>query len=317
MAYYRGTGEVPDRFGPSVVTIGKFDGVHIGHRAVVSRVRDEADARGLPAVALTFDRHPLSLLAPDRAPAALVSTTQRAELLQDAGVDVVVELPFDRDFAARTPLAFVEGVLVQLLNATAVLVGADFRFGHRGQGTVPLLRRLGAEFGFEVLEVGDVVSEGPQERRVSSSLIRELLDAGRVREAAALLGRAPTVRGTVVRGFQRGRELGYPTANLSRDHEGYLPRDGVYATRVAIDGETPMGAATSIGDNPTFEGVPARTLEAHVLDRELDLYDRTIEVAFVDYIRPMRKFDDMDALVARMREDESAIRETLRSPAEG
>ncbi|MBI5160093.1 MAG: bifunctional riboflavin kinase/FAD synthetase [Micrococcales bacterium] len=317
MAYLRGVREVPEDFGPSVVTIGKFDGVHIGHRAVIARLRAEADARDLPAVALTFDRNPLALLAPDRAPVSLVSPEQRAELLRDAGVDTVVELPFDRDFAAQTPGAFVEQILVGLLGAAVVLVGSDFRFGHRGSGTLPLLRVFAAERGFEVVEVGDVAAGLGAEggRRVSSSLIRELLDEGRVREATVLLARAPTVRGTVVRGFQRGRQLGYPTANLSRDHEGYLPGDGVYASRASIDGGAAMDAATSIGNNPTFEGVPDRTLEAHVLDRDLDLYDRTMEVAFVDHIRPMRRFEDMGALTTQMRSDESAIRRILGDPS--
>lgn len=306
MAYYRGAAEVPRGIGPSVVTVGKFDGVHLGHRAVVDRLRAEADARGLSAVALTFDRNPLALLAPERAPASLVSPAQRAELLLGAGVDAVVELPFDRAFSSQSPDEFVDRVLVELLRARAVLAGADFRFGHRGAGTVPVLRELGGPRGIEVIEIGDVAAEGG--RRLSSSLLRDLLDEGRVREVSSLLGREPSVRGKVVHGFHRGRDLGYPTANLSPDHGGYLPSDGVYATLVAVDGGEPVPAATSIGNNPTFDGVPARTLEAHLLDRDLDLYDRTIEVFFRERIRPMRRFDDEHSLVAQMREDERRIR---------
>lgn len=307
-AWYRSAGEVPD-LGGTAVTVGKFDGVHRGHRALIERLRSEAAARGLAAVALTFDRNPIALFAPEKAPQPLLATAQRAELLLDAGADAVVELPFDRDFAAQTPEAFVETVLVGLLHARLMIVGSDFRFGVRGSGDVAALRRLGVEHGFDVLVVDDIDAEDG--RRVSSSWIRELLDQGRVQDAAELLGRLPSVRGRVAAGHQRGRELGYPTANLSHDIEGYLPADGVYATRNTVDGGEPIGAATSIGLNPTFGDITERVLESHLIDQRVDLYERGMEVFFVAYIRPMVKFPDADALAAQMRADEQDIRAAL------
>lgn len=306
---YRGPGDPHADLGATAVTIGKFDGVHRGHRALVERLRREADARGLTAVAVTFDRHPVALFAPEKAPVPLLGAEHRAELLREAGADAVVELPFDRAFAAQTPEAFARDVLAGALNARMVLVGSDFRFGHRGSGDVDTLRRLADEHGFEVVVVDDVDADGG--RRVSSSWIRELLDAGRVEEAAELLGRLPSVRGRVVHGLQRGRDLGYPTANLSREIEGYLPADGVYATRNSIDGGAPIPAATSIGLNPTFGDLSERQLESHLIDTRLDLYDRGMEVFFVGYVRPMRKFADAGALAEQMRSDERRIREIL------
>lgn len=306
---YRGPGEVPEGLGPTAVTIGKFDGVHRGHRALVERLRREADARGLAAVAVTFDRHPAALFAPEKAPIPLLGAEHRARLLRDAGADAVVELPFDRAFAAQTPEAFARDVLAGALNARMVLVGSDFRFGVRGSGDVDTLRRLADGHGFEVVVVDDVDGDGG--RRVSSSWIRELLDAGRVEEAAELLGRPPSVRGRVVHGLQRGRDLGYPTANLSREIDGYLPADGVYATRNSIDGGAPIPAATSIGVNPTFGDLVERQLESHLIDTRIDLYEHGMEVFFVGYVRPMRKFADAAALAEQMRSDEREIRGRL------
>jgi riboflavin kinase/FMN adenylyltransferase len=305
---------VPAGFGPSAVTIGKFDGVHLGHRAVIAQLREIADARGLAASVVTFDRNPLSVLRPEACPPDVVSAAQKVELLADAGVDATLVLPFDRERSIQTAPDFVREVLVNALHAQLVLCGADFRFGRGGAGDVELLRTLGAELGFEVLLIDDVRADG-EVGRVSSTRIRELITAGRVRDAAALLGRAPAVRSVVVGGDRVGRELGYPTANLDPARlEGLLPADGVYACWAVVDG-VPHGAAVSIGNNPTFEGVPEHQVEAHLFDQTLDLYDRPIELRFVDYVRPMVRFDGMAALMQALRQDDAAIRAILAGEA--
>lgn len=303
------------RLTPSVVTIGKFDGVHTGHRAVLDRLISIARARELRSVVVTFDRHPLALLAPADCPAPLVSNQQKRELLEASGVDTMLMLRFDRALADLAPSDFAEQILVDALGARVVLAGSDFRFGHRGQGDVDSLRELGRVHGFEVVPIDDVRAGEPLPeaggRRASSTWIREALDAGRVREAARVLGRAPTVRSVVVTGERRGRELGYPTANLDPTRlEGFLPADGVYAAWATVDGVR-HPAAVSIGNNPTFDGVPQHQAEAHLLDVDLDLYGRSIELAFVDFVRGMQKFDSLDSLVAAIRGDADDARRIL------
>ena len=305
MKTFKGVDGVPAGFGPSAVTIGKFDGVHQGHRAVIDRIRSIAESDGLKAVVVTFDRNPLALLAPEKCPDALVSVRQKLELLATTGVDATLLLPFDRALASVPATEFVERVLVDGLNAKAVLVGSDFRYGARGAGDVDLLVDLGAKFGFSVEVVDDVRPAG--ERRVSSTWIRELLAEGDVRHATQLLGHAPTVSGIVVHGAARGRELGFPTANLTPESEGLIPADGVYAGWLT-DAGTRYPAAISVGDNPTFEGVPKKQVEAYVLDRELDLYDHVVDVEFVERIRGMVAFTSIPDLVDTIRDDVERIR---------
>ncbi len=308
MKTYKGLEGVPAGFGPSAVTIGKFDGVHQGHRAVIDRIRSIADGDGLKAVVVTFDRNPLALLAPDKCPDSLVSVRQKLELLATTGVDATVLLPFDRALASVPATEFVERMLVDALQAKVVLVGSDFRYGARGAGDVDLLIDLGLKFGFTVEVVDDVRPEG--ERRVSSTWIRELLAEGDVRHATRLLGHAPTVSGIVVHGAARGRELGFPTANLTPESEGLIPSDGVYAGWLT-DAGTRYPAAISVGDNPTFEGVPKKQVEAYVLDRELDLYDHVVDVEFVERIRGMVAFTSIPDLVETIRDDVDRIRVIL------
>jgi riboflavin kinase/FMN adenylyltransferase len=309
--FFDGLAEVPAEFGPSAVTIGKFDGLHIGHRSVLRQLRELADERGLTATVVTFDRNPLQLLAPERCPDALVSNAQKRELLEGAAVDATLMLHFDRELADESPEFFIENILVGALHAQVVLCGADFHFGAHGAGDVELLRRSGAAHGFDVVILSDVQVEGSSGlRRASATWVRELLTAGRVREATQLLGRLPSIRSRVVPGEQRGRELGYPTANLDPAIEGFLPADGVYATWAVVDGVS-YGSATSIGNNPTFDGVPQHQVETHLFDQKLDLYGRQVELQFVDYLRPMNKFDSVDALVARLHEDDALVREIL------
>ena len=315
MLFFDSLASVPANFGPSAVSIGKFDGVHAGHRKVIGALLDVARAEGLVATAVTFDRHPLSLLRPELCPEPLLSNAQKIDRLGETGLDATVMLEFDRPFSEQSPEQFVRSILVEALNARVVLVGQDFRFGAKGAGTVETLRELGETHGFVVRLIEDVVADG-SERRASSTWVRELLAAGEVEQAATVLGHEPSIRAVVVHGHERGRELGYPTANLSHDVEGFIPADGVYAAWYTVDGVR-YGAAVSIGNNPTFDGVPDKTVEGHLFDVTLDLYDKLVEVSFVRYIRGMRKFSGMEALAEQMAADERGIREILGYPTKG
>lgn len=309
MRVFTAPAQVPGVFGPTAVTIGKFDGVHRGHRAVIDQVRRVAGERDLASAIVTFDRNPLSLLRPDLCPPMITSNEQKLELLATTGIDAVLMLTFDAALAAETPEEFVISVLSGALRARVVLVGADFRFGARGAGDVAVLRELGARHDFEVIVVPDVMSG--EDGRLSSTRIRGLLAAGHVAEAGVLLGRAPAVRSTVVRGAQRGRELGFPTANLDPGClEGLIPADGVYAGWLTADGVR-YPAAISVGNNPTFEGVPQRQVEAYALDENLDLYGVTVEIAFVEYVRGMLAFDGIDPLIKQMQLDVERVRAIL------
>jgi riboflavin kinase/FMN adenylyltransferase len=310
--------EVPDDFGPSVVAIGKFDGLHAGHRAIIERMLVDAAGTGARTAAVTFDRHPLAVLAPEKCPPALVGVTQKAALLASTGIDATLMLHFDEALAHEEAEAFVRRVLVDALHARTVLVGQDFRFGRGGAGDVRLLQAMGAELGFRVDEIADVRSVDG--RRVSSTWIRELLAAGEVADASKLLGRPAAVWGEVVHGAKRGRELGFPTANLARDLEGFIPADGVYAGWL-LDGSSAheagshvrYPAAISVGDNPTFDDVAARQVEAYVLDQtDLDLYGHDVEVQFVHRIRGMVAFRGIEALKDQMTDDVTRTREALR-----
>lgn len=317
MIVFTDADEVPADFGPSVVAIGKFDGVHSGHRAVIARARIEAEGAGARVVAVTFDRNPLSLLRPEICPDPLTSLDQKLHFLAAEGVDATLVLRFDEELAALPARTFVERFLVGALKAVTVMVGDDFRFGHGGQGNPEMLKEVGRELGFEVDVVGDVQGAG---RRVSSTWIRELLAAGDVDGAARLLGRPHVVRAEVVHGLKRGRELGFPTANLSADAEGYIPADGVYAGWLLDEGPldaltrsvTRYPAAISVGTNPTFDDVPTRQVEAYVLDEtELDLYGHRVEVQFSHRIRGMVAFEGIEPLRAQIADDVTRVRAAL------
>ena len=308
MKVFRSVDEVPDGFGPSAVTIGKFDGVHTGHRAVIARLCEVAAEGGLTPAVVTFDRNPLEVLAPEKSPVSLVSIEQKLDLLAETGVDATLMVTFDRALADLDPEAFVHRILVDRLHAAAVLVGSDFRFGARGVGDVALLRELGEKYGFAVHLIDDVRPE--RGRRVSSTWIRELLADGDVCHAGELLGHVPTLRGIVVHGAKRGRELGFPTANLSPESEGLIPADGIYAGWLTDAGER-YPAAISVGNNPTFEGVPQKQVEAYVLDRELDLYDHHVEIAFVERIRGMVAYAGVAPLIAQIGDDVVQARRIL------
>ncbi|WP_127472657.1 bifunctional riboflavin kinase/FAD synthetase [Microbacterium sulfonylureivorans] len=318
MIVFHDPAEVPAGFGPSVVAIGKFDGVHTGHRAVIDRARVDAATGGARVVAVTFDRNPLALLRPELCPENLIGVHQKLQLLAETGVDATLMLRFDQELADLSAREFVEHVLVGALEVRTVLVGLDFRFGRGGAGDPELLAELGREFGFDVDVVDDVraIEAG---RRVSSSWIRELLSAGDVETAAKLLGRAPSVWGEVVHGLKRGRELGFPTANLAADCEGFVPADGVYAGWL-IDESPAEGlrtgirypAAISVGTNPTFDDVPVRQVEAYVLDETgLDLYGHRVEIRFTARIRGMVAFEGIDALAVQIADDVAEVRRIL------
>jgi riboflavin kinase/FMN adenylyltransferase len=320
---FRDPAEVPAGFGPSVVAIGKFDGVHAGHRAVLERAKVDA-AADAKVVAVTFDRNPLRFLRPELCPEDLIGVSQKIELLTTTGIDATLLLRFDAALASLTPREFVERILVDALGARTVLVGTDFRFGRGGAGNPDVLQELGREFGFRVDVIDDVRSL-ESDRRVSSTWIRELLSRGDVEAAARLLGRPHAVWGEVVHGAKRGRELGFPTANLSSDLEGFIPADGVYAGWLVDEGPadgaqqlvaarrtTRYPAAISVGSNPTFDDVTRRQVEAYVLDEtDLDLYGRLVEVQFSTRVRGMVAFEGVDALIEQMADDVVQVRSLL------
>ncbi|HEY8588536.1 MAG TPA: bifunctional riboflavin kinase/FAD synthetase [Naasia sp.] len=302
---------VPAELRPSAVTIGKFDGVHTGHRAVLAQLKEEAAGRGLPSVVVTFDRNPLAVLRPELCPANVVSVRQKLELLEQEGVDGTLLLRFDTALAAWTPERFVSRVLVEALEAKVVLVGADFRFGARGAGDRALLEELGRGADFEVVVVDDVSTGGA---RASSSRVRTLLGDGDVEGAAELLGRAPRMRGVVVPGLRRGRELGYPTANLEPDAEGFAPGDGVYAGRLidhSAAGAPVYPAAISVGTNPTFGDVARKQVEAYVLDEDIDLYGHVVEIEFLHRLRGMVAYHGVEPLREQMARDVEQTRELV------
>ncbi|GAB3593607.1 bifunctional riboflavin kinase/FAD synthetase [Angustibacter peucedani] len=310
---------VPSELGGSVVTLGNFDGVHAGHRAVLQRVVERARAEQLTAVAITFDPHPVQVLFPERAPELITGLEQRLALMAATGLDATLVLRFTTELAQQSPEQFVEGTLVGALHARRVVVGADTRFGHRNAGDVQTLRDLGERHGFVVEVVDDLLDDseaGGASARWSSSGVRSALAAGDVEAAAHALGRPHRVTGVVVHGDHRGRELGYPTANLEPHAQGLVPADGVYAGWLLRDlpdddPERLLPAAVSIGTNPTFDGT-ARRVEAYVLDRtDLDLYGERVSLELVARLRPTLKFDDVDALVVQMADDVARCRTLL------
>ena len=317
--------EIPQGFGPSVVTLGNFDGVHKGHLEVLSAVVRKAHGSDGPdgpdgpgrahAVAVTFDPHPVAVLHPERAPRIITSPEQRLDLLAATGLDAVLVMEFTREFAQWTPEHFVVEVFVKALGASVVIVGEDTRFGVRNSGDVDTLRRLGAEHGFEVVVLKDIGEGG----RWSSSRVRDLVSAGDVAGAAEILGRPHRVSGEVVVGDHRGRALGYPTANLCHEPEGLIPADGVYAgwlvrpTLADDDPDRSLPAAISIGTNPTFAGT-RRRVEAYALDRtDLELYGETVVVELIERLRPTEKFDNVEDLLVQMADDVERSRTVLSS----
>ncbi|NDL59278.1 bifunctional riboflavin kinase/FAD synthetase [Phytoactinopolyspora mesophila] len=311
MAVWFSPSEVPGDLGGSVVTIGVFDAVHRGHQAVIAAAVRHGARLGLPVVVVTFDPMPIAVIRPDHAPAPLTVIADRARLLSEAGADHILVLPFTRDRSEQWAEDFVDDVLVSVLGARAVIVGEDFRFGYRAKGDVPLLRDLGAARGFEVEALPPMGDDATQ--RWSSTAVRAMLAQGDVSGVAEALGREWAVTGIVVRGDQRGRELGFPTANVPTPDGLAVPADGVYAGWLEAPGAPKLPAAISVGSNPTFDGVSHR-VEAYVLDRtDLDLYGTEVSVQFTDRIRGQKRFESVDDLITAMNADVAAVRERLNS----
>lgn len=311
MEVVRGTAALTRRLVRPVLTIGNFDGVHLGHKAILETVIRRARERDGEAVLYTFDPHPRKVLRPDTAPDLLATMDQKIELLADVGLDVVIVEPFDLEFARTPPEVFVNEFVHNRIAPVEVYVGYDFHFGRDREGSMRLLTETGPRLGFSVTIIPEVTVG---ERDVNSTRIRELLREGQVEEAAMLLGRAFSVRGPVVAGHRRGRELGFPTANLAPKNE-IVPSAGVYVCelRFVDDGEPPRDhvhpAVTNVGFRPTFEDQGELVAEAHLLDFEGDLYDREVELRFLAQIRPEQRFDGPDALRAQIAKDIDSTRD--------
>jgi riboflavin kinase/FMN adenylyltransferase len=316
MLRWRGLDAVPGGWGRSVVTIGVFDGVHRGHQQILGHTVKKARSMGVPAVVVTFDPHPSEVVRPGSHPAVLTEPGRKADLMAALGVDALCVIPFTLDFSRLTPETFVHDILVDTLHASLVVVGENFRFGHRAAGSVQTLTQLGQRFGFAV-EGAKLVTvpnhAAGEEITFSSTYIRACINAGDVTAAEAALGRPHRLEGIVVRGDRRGHELGFPTANLSTPRYAAIPADGVYAGRFSLlnsPSRPPLMAAVSVGTNPTFSG-RERRVEAFVLDVDEDFYGQRVAVDFVAKLRDMARFDSSEALVEEMHRDVRRARDLL------
>jgi len=321
---WRGQDEIPTDWGRCVLTIGVFDGVHRGHAELIAHAVKAARARNVPTVLMTFDPHPMEVVYPGSHPAQLTTLTRRAELVEELGIDVFLVMPFTSDFMKLTPERYVHELLVENLHVVEVVVGENFTFGKKATGNVETLRRAGDRFGFAVESVS-LLSEHHSNETVtfSSTYIRSCVDAGDVVAATEALGRPHRVEGVVVRGYGRGAELGFPTANVAPPMYSAIPADGVYAAWFTVlghgqgagaPGEMVPGeryqAAVSVGTNPTFSG-RTRTVEAFVLDTDADLYGQHVALDFVARIRGQHRFDAINDLVVAMGKDTDKARQLL------
>jgi riboflavin kinase / FMN adenylyltransferase len=304
---WRGLDQVPAGWGRCVVTIGVFDGVHRGHQEMIGHALRRARAAMLPLVLITFDPHPSEVVRPGSHPPVLTPVKRKAELAESLGVDAFFVLPFTTELSHMPPDEFVHVVLVERLHAAAVVVGENFRFGHRAAGDLELLRTLGTRFGFSTEGVGMLKDD---DVTLSSTFVRSSIDAGDVSQAEKALGRPHRIDGIVVRGEGRGRQLGYPTANVHTDRHIAIPADGIYAGWAVLRDKR-LPAAISVGTNPTFEG-RQRTVEAYILDFDEDIYGVELGVEFVERLRGMEKFDSVEDLITQMGVDVEQTRDRLR-----
>lgn len=288
-----------------VLTLGNFDGLHLGHLKIIKGVAARAKRLGVPSVVYTFDPHPLKVVAPHKSPPLLIDTDEKVRLIEAAGIDCLIFARFTREFAEKHPRQFVEEVIVAL-SVKEVWVGHDFKFGRSKAGTVEYLKELGEEFGFKVVVIEAYKKGG---HIVSSSRIRALIAKGKVGEAAGLLGRRYSIKGVVVKGTNIGKEIGFPTANLGVESE-LVPANGVYAALAAIGSKT-LPAVLNIGHAPTFGGKET-AVEVHLMDFSSDLYGKRIEVSFVRRLRSEKAFRSKDELVAQIRKDTERAREILK-----
>jgi riboflavin kinase/FMN adenylyltransferase len=304
---WRGIDQIPPGWGRCAVTIGVFDGVHLGHQALIRAAVAEGRQRGLPTVVMTFDPHPASVVRQGQHPALLSTLRRRAELVAELGADVFLVLPFTPEVSAIPAESFVHDILVDRLHAACVVVGRNFRFGHQAAGSVQLLEELGPRFGFTTVGVGLV---GADHLTVSSTYVRSCVAAGDMAAAAAALGRPHRIDGFVVHGEGRGgTQLGYPTANLDPEPFSAIPADGIYAGYFLL-GTRRSPAAISIGTNPTFSG-QVRTVEAFVLDEGGNFYGRRVALEFVERLRGMERFDTVEELIAQIGRDVAHTRKVL------
>jgi riboflavin kinase/FMN adenylyltransferase len=300
----------------AVVSIGAYDGVHLGHRAIIDEVRRLADAEGARSAVITFDQHPAMVVRPESAPKQLTSLEQRLELLSETGLDATAVIHFDEAQSKEEPEHFVQRVLVDALATKAIVVGDDFHFGHHRDGNVRLLQDLGGDLDFAVEPLPLVPRADEIDEPISSTAIRRALAGGEVELAARMLGRAHEVRGKVVMGDQRGRLLGFPTANVEVPNSVCMPADGVYAGWYARPDGVEHQCAINLGRRPTFyEHADHSLLEAHLLDFDDDLYGEPAKVRFGHFLRSERKFEGIDALKAQLEHDVAHARELLEADA--
>lgn len=307
MRRWRGSERTPSGWGRSVVTIGMYDGVHRGHQQLLETTVVRAEETGLSSVVVTFDPHPSEVVRPGSHPPILTTANRKAELLAELGVDALCAIPFTSEFSRLRPDEFVHSTLVAHLHAARVVVGENFRFGHRAQGSVATLLELGDRFGFHTEAVP--IQRGAGDVPLSSTYVRACVAGGDMTAAAAALGRDHRIEGIVVRGDRRGRALGYPTANIESALHTAIPADGVYAGRVIRDAK-PLPAAISVGTNPTFSG-EQRRVEAFVLDFSDDMYGEHVAVEFVHRLRGMERYDKVEDLIAAMDGDVAQTRALL------
>lgn len=298
--------ELPADFSETALAIGKFDGIHLGHQQLIHELVNRAEEEALAPVVLTFDRHPNHVLNPSNVPLPIIGPKQKASLVAELGVAAMRTMTFDEEFAHLSPEEFVLRYITPL-QAKLVLVGEGFRFGFKGSGSIETLVELGSRHGFRAQPVSHVLLE---DQKISSTVVRELISEGRVFAASLLLGRNHQTEGVVEHGRKLGRKLGYPTANLSRESEGLLPADGVYAGYLYADGVR-YPAAHSVGTNDSIEAVP-RLLESHVIGRDdLDLYGKSVICEYVDQVRPWAKFDSVDQLTEQIARDVAGAKKIL------
>jgi riboflavin kinase/FMN adenylyltransferase len=307
---WRGVEQIPTAWGRCVVTIGVFDGVHRGHQLIIRRAVERAAELGVPSVVVTFDPHPMEVVRPGSHPPMLTDPRYKADLVEELGVDAFLVLPFTVDFMRLTAAEFVHAVLVERLHASGVVVGENFRYGNGGAGTVASLTEDGRRFGFTV---DPFPLQGSPERTWSSTYVRSCVAAGDMLSAAEALGRDHQVHGIIVRGDQRGRAIGFPTANLEPLPWSAIPADGIYAGRL-VRGKELLPAAISIGTNPTFQG-DERRVEAYVLDLDADLYGEHVGLSFAQRLRDTIRFDTVDALVSQMHQDVARTRSLVGHPS--
>ncbi|MFO7716798.1 bifunctional riboflavin kinase/FAD synthetase [Desulfosarcina sp.] len=300
---------IKEPFPSAVITIGNFDGVHIGHQALFHEVLERADALGGTAIAMTFEPHPIRVITRNGHPPLITLYEQKTELIEKAGIDVLICIPFTMDFAALSARIFVEDILVRRIGMKAIVVGQDYTFGNRREGNVKLLKRYAEELDFEVIVADWIQSSTVDNDRISSTAIRELVMDGQMEKAGKMLGRDYQIRGTVAHGRDRGGKLlGIPTANINLQDE-LCPKVGVYAVIVQYDGQRYSGVA-NIGYSPTFDD-HVFTVEVHILDFKKDLYNQTIMVNFVQRLRDEKKFSGIAELVEQIKQDIGDAREIL------